>query len=72
MFLSKLFGTKSEREMKKLSPVIKQINQLYETLSSKSDSELLNRTKELREFVIQAREEKEGSLPKNIDKKEIG
>ena len=58
MLLSKLFGTKSEREMKKLAPVIKQINQLYETLSSKSDSELLNKTKELRQFVINTRIEK--------------
>ena len=28
MFLSKLFGTKSDREMKKLAPTIKKINQL--------------------------------------------
>ena len=34
MFLSRLFGTKSDREMKKLSPTIKQINQYYEKLSS--------------------------------------
>ena len=27
MLFSKLFGTKSEREMKKLAPIISQINQ---------------------------------------------
>ena len=51
MLFSKLFGTKSEREMKKLAPVISQINQKYESLSTKSQNDLLNKTKELKEFV---------------------
>ena len=36
MVLSRLFGTKSDREVKKLAPTIGQINQMYESLSSKS------------------------------------
>ena len=62
MFLSKLFGTKSDREMKKLAPTIKQINQLYESLSLKSNEDLINKTKEFKDFVINTREEKEKSL----------
>ena len=31
MFLSKIFGTKSDREIKKLSPIINQINQDFNT-----------------------------------------
>ena len=47
MFLSRLFGTKSEREMKKLAPTINKINQYYETLSSKSDKDLVDKTQKL-------------------------
>ena len=47
MFLSKIFGTKSDREIKKLSPIINQINQFYESLSSKTDEELVDKTRDL-------------------------
>jgi len=70
MILSKLFGTKSDREIKKLSPTIDQINQIYDSLSSKSDEDLITRTQELRDFVINTCKEKEESIPRDIDKKE--
>ena len=70
MILSKLFGTKSDREVKKLNPTIVQINQMYETLSSKSDEDLIHRTKELSEFIIKTREDKANSLPEDMDRKE--
>ena len=70
MVFAKLFGTKSDREIKKLSNVISQINLHYEKLSSKTDEDLIERTKELKTFVINAREEKEKSLSSNMDKKE--
>ena len=70
MVFTKLFGTKSEREVKKLNPTLEKINQMYETLSSKSDEDLALRTKELREFVINTREDKASSLPENMDRKE--
>jgi len=47
MIFTKLFGTKSDREIKKLSNDISQINQKYEKLASKSDADLIERTKEL-------------------------
>ena len=67
MVLAKLFGTKSERETKKLVPLINEINQFYETLSSKSDEDLVNRTHEMREIVINARVTKKESSPENIN-----
>ena len=70
MVLTKLFGTKSERETKKLVPLINEINQFYETLSSKSDEDLANRTHELREIVINSKETKKESLPDNISRQE--
>ncbi len=70
MVLAKLFGTKSERETKKLVPLINEINQFYETLSSKSDEDLANRTHELREIVINSKETKKESLPENISRQE--
>ena len=70
MIFTKLFGTKSDREIKKLSNVISQINQHYEKLASKSDEYLIERTEELREFVMSSRKEKEDSLPSNMDQEE--
>jgi preprotein translocase subunit SecA len=68
MVLAKLFGTKSDREVKKLTPTLDRINQLYESLSSKTDEDLINRTMELRDFVTKTRQEKEDSLPETMDK----
>ncbi len=70
MILSKLFGTKSEREIKKLSAEVDKINYSYKLLSEKSDEELINRTKELRAFIINARDEKT-ELVKEISEKKI-
>ena len=70
MVLAKLFGTKSDREVKKLRPSIDRINQLFESLSSKTDEDLVNRTNELKEFVINARNEKENSLSSEMDKQQ--
>ena len=70
MVLAKLFGTKSEREMKKLQPTKDKINQFYETLSSKTDEDLVERTQELRDFVINQRDEKAQSLSMDMDREE--
>ena len=70
MILSKLFGTKSEREIKKLSTEVDKINHSYKLFSGKSDEELINRTKELRNFIISTRDEKIESV-KDIAEKKI-
>ena len=70
MILAKFFGTKSDREMKKLLPTLDKINQLYETFSSKTDEDLVTRTQELKEFVINQRVEKAQSLQTDLDRQE--
>jgi len=70
MLLTKFFGTKSDREMKKLRPTLDKINQLYETLSSKTDEDLITRTQELKEFIINQRLEKAQSLHEDMDQQE--
>jgi len=70
MVLTRFFGTKSDREMKKLRPTLDKINQLYDTLSSKTDEDLVTRTQELKEFVINQREEKAQSFPADMDRHE--
>ena len=48
MILSKIFGTKSEREIKKLSTEVDKINQSYDLFSNKSEEDLIVKTNELR------------------------
>ncbi|SVA56793.1 uncharacterized protein METZ01_LOCUS109647, partial [marine metagenome] len=70
MVLSKLFGTKSDREIKKLNPTLDKINHFFESLSEKTDEDLVNRTQELKVLVKNARENHAKSLPESIDREE--
>ena len=47
--ITKIFGTKNEREIKKLWPIVDEINQHFESYKSLSDSELQNKTLEFQE-----------------------
>ena len=69
MILSKIFGTKSEREIKKLSTEIDKINQSYDLLLDKSEEDLIVRTNELRNYVISTRQEAKESAKNVTDKK---
>lgn len=42
--LAKVFGTKNERELKRLQPLVQKINSLEETISSLTDDELAQKT----------------------------
>ena len=70
MVFSKIFGTKSDREIKKLSSTVNAINQFYDSLTSKSDNDLIQRTEALKKTVINSRNEKLDSL-KNIKDKNL-
>ncbi|MBN1968622.1 MAG: preprotein translocase subunit SecA [Candidatus Delongbacteria bacterium] len=48
LILNKLFGTKQEREVKKLKPIVDKINQLFETYKNFSEDEVKNKTTELK------------------------
>ena len=70
--LTKIFGTKSGREIKKIQPLVKEINTLYNSLEGKDESYLLERTRELQKIVkekIQTFEDKQ--LVDVTDRKEI-
>ena len=70
--LTKIFGTKSGREIKKIQPLVGQINTLYNDLDGKDESYLLERTRELQNIVqekIKTAEDKK--LIDISDRKEI-
>lgn len=51
--LENLFGTKNQRDVKELNPVIQNINEIYEPLKDLSDDELIEKTER---FKIKIRE----------------
>ena len=69
MILSKIFGTKSEREIKKLSTEVDKINQSYELFVNKSEEDLIVKTNELRNYVMRNRREAKESVENITDKK---
>ena len=70
--LKKIFGSRSDREIKILLPIVDEINQIAETLSSKSEVELVSRSQEIRKEIISARESAEQELQeKNLTEKEL-
>jgi len=71
MFLKKLFGTSSQRYIKKLIPVVDQINDIFQTLESKSDQDLTNRTMELKKMVEKARIEAKNKFGKEVNRSDL-
>ena len=57
--ISKIFGTRSDREIKQLYPLVEEINQLSLQLKDKSDDELKQRTVELKKEITASRNEAE-------------
>src|SRR5690554_3254742 len=51
--LAKMFGTKSDKDIKQVLPYVDQINQEFEKLASISDDDLRNKTKEVRGIIDQ-------------------
>ena len=49
--LAKLFGSKSDRDIKEVAPYVEEINKIYASLSGLSDNELRNKTNELKEII---------------------
>src|SRR6185503_4974606 len=47
--LAKVFGTQNERELKKIRPIVEAINVLEPSVSSLTDSQLLDKTAEFRQ-----------------------
>jgi len=53
-FLAKIFGSKSERDIKALQPIVAQINEEYAKLSSLSNDEIRNKTIEFKATIAEA------------------
>ncbi len=49
--ISKIFGSKHDKEIKRIKPVIEQINKHYEDFHKLSDEELKNKTREFRNII---------------------
>ena len=49
--IAKLFGTKSEKDIKRIMPLVEQTKQEGEKLKSVSHDELRNETKKIQEFI---------------------
>ena len=67
MFLKKIFGTRSQRQTKKLLPLVDQVNEFYESLQSKSDQDLIDRTAQLKQFVEDAINQEKSKMDKGAD-----
>ncbi len=66
--LAKVFGTKYERDMKKIQPVVDEINKVYETLADLPDDEFLKRTDTFRERIREDRRAfLEDALPRYLE-----
>ena len=57
--VKKIFGTRSDREIKQLYPIVDNINQLADSLKDKTDEELRERSLELRQDLISNRKKAE-------------
>ena len=70
--VKKIFGTRSDREIKQLYPIVDNINQLADSLKSKTDEELRQRSLELRQDLINYRKktEKNAFLKQSLQFKE--
>jgi len=50
-FLSKLFGTKHERDIKQMAPLVEEINSVWQALSGLTDEALASKTAEFRQRI---------------------
>ncbi len=50
-FLKKLFGSKADRDMKEILPMVNEIEKIYEQLQRESNDQLRNRTHELKKLL---------------------
>ncbi|MDW8272087.1 MAG: preprotein translocase subunit SecA [Bacteroidota bacterium] len=52
-FLTKLFGSKHERDIRALRPIVAQINEIYSQLSTLTDDEIRQRTEQFRARIAE-------------------
>ena len=73
-FLAKIFGSKSERDIKVLQPLVQQVNEEYAKLSSLSNDEIRNKTIEFKATIAEALAEIDAKIAEtktNAESKEL-
>ena len=60
--IAKIFGTKSEKDIKRIMPLVEQTKQEGEKLKSLSHDELRHQTQEIQDFINQELKEIDDSL----------
>lgn len=61
-FLTKLFGSKHDKDIKEIMPIIEEINAIYEEMHSLSDDEIKNKTNEFRALIKERTNELDSEL----------
>ena len=61
-FLTSIFGTKSERDLKKIWPIVEEINEHYEGMEELTDKELKQKTESFRQKIDDATREVEEEI----------
>jgi preprotein translocase subunit SecA len=70
--LKKIFGTKSERDTKKIQPLVDEINSIFTGLSEKSDEDLVARTQSMKAEIAAVQESaQEDATAKELGKNEL-
>jgi len=62
-FVESIFGSKHEKDIKRLTPVVDEINQIFETLKDLSDDELKGKTAEFKARI----QERVGDIRQQLD-----
>jgi preprotein translocase subunit SecA len=74
-FLAKIFGSKSERDIKALQPLVQEINEIYAKLSALSNDELRQKTVEFKATIAEslaAIDSKIAEIKANAESPELG
>ena len=69
-FVKKVFGSRSDREIKQLYPLVDQINQLAKEMTDISDEKMIERSNTLKESVIASRKAAKARADSNISDKD--
>ena len=73
-FLSKLFGNKSQRDLKEITPWVERIQAVYPEIDALSNDELRERTQSLRERIqayVSSEREEIAKLKASVEGKDL-
>ena len=67
-FLTKIFGSKSAKDIKRLTPIVEEINEIFDGLNTLTDEELQAKTVEFRDKIHERTVELENLKQELIEK----